>query len=204
MDLKPERVKDEHLVERYRDGHHEAFEELVQRYRQELFHFLMRFTGNRAAAEDVFQDTFLQVHVSIDTFRTEKRFKPWLFTIAANKARDHLRRSKRRAAARLSAPVQGGTGDQDREFLDLVEAELPGPDDEAARRETQQRVKAVVAMLPDHLRDILLLAYFNQLAYKDIAAMLEIPLGTVKSRLHAAVRSFEACWKQETGGRSPL
>ena len=194
----PEQLKDEQIIELYRTGRDEVFELLVQRYQQELYHFLVRFTGSRPSAEDVFQEAFLQVHVSIDRFDTSKRFKPWLFTIAANKARDHLRRSKRRSAAALSAPVAGGS-DEEREFLDLMQADLPLPEDEADLHETQQRVRQVVQSLPDHLREILVLAYFQQFPYKRIAQMLGIPLGTVKSRLHTAVGTFADHWARQTG-----
>ncbi len=191
-------MPDEQLVRSYRRGDQQAFSQLIERYQQELYRFLVRFVRDRAAAEDVFQDTFLQVHVSIDTFQTSKRFKPWLFTIAANKARDYLRRSKRRAATQLSSPVQPGSDeDRDRQFLDLLEANLPLPDDETAQQETADLVRAVVDGLPEHLREILLLAYFHQFSYKQVAEVLHIPLGTVKSRLHAAVGTFAQRWKQK-------
>ncbi|MEO0587453.1 MAG: sigma-70 family RNA polymerase sigma factor [Planctomycetota bacterium] len=189
---------DEQLLGRYRSGETELFPVLVGRYRQELFHFLIRFAGNRAAAEDLFQEAFLQVHLSADTFDTSKRFKPWLFTIAANKARDYLRRQNRRKAASLSASMDK-SDDAGASFVDLLEADLPMPDDTAAKTELAERVRGVVEQLPDHLREILLLAYFQQMAYKEVAEALGIPLGTVKSRLHAAVGSFAELWKASQG-----
>jgi RNA polymerase sigma-70 factor (ECF subfamily) len=201
-------LSDEQLVELYRSASgsagagSKAFESLVERYREELFHFLIRFTGNRAAAEDLFQEAFLQVHLSAETFDTSKRFKPWLFTIAANKARDYLRRNSRRQAAALSSPVsegdEGGT-----EFLDLLEADLPLPVEHLAEAETRERVRGVVQEMPTHLREVLLLAYFHQFAYKDIAEMAGVPLGTVKSRLHAAVATFASMWKHRYGSTPP-
>lgn len=191
------KVRDEQLIERYRAGEHEAFEALVRRYRQELFHFLIRFTGSRAAAEDVFQEAFLQVHLSIDTFDTSRRFKPWLFTIAANKARDMRRRRSRRPAAPLSAPVGEAEGQT---FADFLEADLPDPGEAMAEADTAARVRTAVAELPDHLREILLLAYFQKFAYQEIAEVLGIPLGTVKSRLHAAVGAFGQKWKSSNPG----
>jgi RNA polymerase sigma-70 factor (ECF subfamily) len=187
---------DETLVERYRRGQTQAFRELMERYRQELFHFLMRFTGNRAAAEDAFQDAFLQVHTSIDSFDTDKRFKPWLFTIAANKARDQMRKAKRRPAVPLSAPV-GDQGESGRTFVDLMEADLPQPEDEAEKAELAERVSRMVGQMPDHLREILLMAYFQRFSYAEIAEALGIPLGTVKSRLHTAVGYFADEWKKQ-------
>src|SRR5271170_6490263 len=82
---------DEQLMAAYRGGDRDSFVELVKRYERELFHFLARFLGDRTAAEDIFQETFLQVHQSAGTFDADRRFRPWLFTIAANKARDLIR-----------------------------------------------------------------------------------------------------------------
>ncbi|WP_432799061.1 RNA polymerase sigma factor [Poriferisphaera sp. WC338] len=202
-----DKITDEQLVADYRSGKTECFEQLLERYRLELFHFLIRFLGNRAAAEDVFQDAFLQIHLSADTFDISKRFKPWLFTIAANKARDFLRKNNRRQAASLSAMIDSSGGDSGsgRSFVDLMEADVVLPDLGAQNAEQRELVRQVVQSLPDHLREVLTLAYFNQFAYKEIAEILSIPLGTVKSRLHAAVGTFADLWKakfkeSESGG----
>ncbi len=183
------------MVTRYREGEQAAFSLLVDRYQRELFHFLFRFLGKRAAAEDVFQDTFLQIHLSIDSFDVDRRFKPWLFTIAANKARDHLRRKSQRPLAPLSAPLDASQ-DQGRQFIDLVESQLILPDEQVEQQEVRDLVRQAVEALPEHLREILLLAYFQRLAYAEIAEVLGIPLGTVKSRLHSAVASFAQEWKR--------
>ena len=184
---------DETLLEDYRGGDHAAFETLVQRYRDELLHFLIRFLGSRAAAEDVFQETFLQVHLSADSFDVERRLKPWLFTIAANKARDYHRKNAKRSTLSLNAGV-GGDGERG-DFIDLLDANLPTPDAPIVDSERSRLVKDVVDDLPMHLREILLLSYFQRLSYNQIADALKIPLGTVKSRLHAAVAAFAKNWR---------
>ena len=184
------------LLAAYRGGRDEAFQRLIDHFQPELFRFLLRFVNNRAVAEDLFQETFLQVHLSAETFDTSKRFKPWLFTIGANKARDYLRRNKRRRMLSLSGLASGGgKGGDGPSFVDLMEGDLPGPTEVAQDAEARRRVLEAVEQLPDHLREVLLLAYFEQLAYKEIAEMLSIPLGTVKSRLHAAVGTFAELWK---------
>ncbi|GAB4187123.1 MAG: RNA polymerase sigma factor [Phycisphaeraceae bacterium] len=193
-----EALTDEQLLGRYRGGDEQALAVLIERYRVELFRFLVRFLGNRAAAEDVFQEAFIQVHISAGSFDTSRRFKPWLFTIAANKARDLMRKNRRQQTSSLSAQVDGGK-DGGQSFVDLLEADLPLPAERAEGRETGQIVREVVASLPEHLREVLLLAYFNKLAYKEIAEQLGIPLGTVKSRLHAAVGTFAELWKARSG-----
>jgi len=192
-----EECSDEQLVERYRGGTAEAYTVLVQRYRQELFHYLVKFVNSRATADDLFQETFLQVHISIESFDTSRRFRPWLFTIASNKARDWLRKKKRRNSVNLSALAPDPSKDEGRGLIDLMESDLPLPETVAQEHETRQRVEAMVDQMPDHLREVLLLAYFQKFAYKEIAEMLNIPLGTVKSRLHAAVAYFADLWKQQ-------
>lgn len=185
---------DEQLLAEYRQGDRAAFARLVNRYQRELYHFLVRFLGNRASAEDVFQETFLQVHQSAEQFDPQRRFRPWLFTIAANKARDLIRSQARRPTNPLQASISPGDDDSG-EFIDLMQstAELPGEPME--RRELQKLVHDTVSSMPEHLREILLLSYFHQFPYKQISEILDIPLGTVKSRLHAAVAHFADRWR---------
>ena len=188
-------VSDESLVEQYRGGRAAAFEQLLNRHKQELYNFLARFVGDRVAAEDVFQETFIQVHNSAGSFDTDRRFKPWLFTIAANKGRDYLRRRARRPAAEMHAPLSKD-GSKDQSFIDLMSLDLPGPHERLETEETRGRVRAAIKALPDNLREVLLLVYFQQLSYEEAAQTLEIPLGTVKSRLHTAVGVFAKKWQE--------
>jgi RNA polymerase sigma-70 factor, ECF subfamily len=192
----PDRAQysDEQLLSAYREGDKGAFSDLVERYQRELFHFLVRFLGDRAAAEDIFQEAFLQVHQSADQFDPERRFRPWLFTIAANKARDLMRSQARRPTSPLSAAISPGD-DESGEFIDLMQATAAMPDEPMQRQELQQQVHKTVMNMPEHLREILLLSYFHQFPYKQISQILSIPLGTVKSRLHAAVAHFADRWR---------
>ncbi len=185
---------DEELLVSYRDGEPAAFTALVERYRNDLVGFLQRFLGSRAAADDVFQDAFLQVHLSAESFDASRRFKPWLYTIAANKARDFHRRRRRRSAVSLSTPI--GTQDgRETSLVDLLAGDGPEVDTGLLGEERQRLVKEVVDGLPPHYREILLLSYFQKLSYNQIADSLQIPLGTVKSRLHAAVAHFADSWR---------
>lgn len=194
------RLTDEQLFEQYRQGDNEAFRALIERHRPDLFRFLVRLLGNRTAAEDVFQDAFLQIHLSADSFDTSRRFRPWLFTIAANKGRDFLRRKIRRQTLDLSAPVGGGKAGGDGSgisFIDLMEIDIPAPDEVMDGRERDTLVQNALNQLAPPLREILLLAYFQRLSYAQIAEDLGIPLGTVKSRLHSAVASFARQWHRQ-------
>ena len=172
----------------FRDGYRIAFKTLMRLYTNELLHFLTRFLGSRVGAEDVFQETFLQIHLSADTFDSSRRFKPWLFTIAANKARDYHRKHSRRTFVSLSSSLDSDGEGQC--FVDLMESNIPTPEEPLVDAERCRLVKDVVDSMPTHLREILLLSYFQQMSYNQIAQTLEIPLGTVKSRLHTAVAAF--------------
>jgi RNA polymerase sigma-70 factor (ECF subfamily) len=188
-------VTDEQLIGLARDGDKQAFGQLMQRYEKELFNFLVKFMGQRTLAEDAFQETFLQVHISASSFDTQRRFRPWLYTIAANKARDLLRSRARRPAMQLTtSDDQGGEVNL---WHNLLRDETT-PQDILEQKQQKELVREMVAKLPEHLREILVLAYFNQLPYKEIAQVLGIPLGTVKSRLHAAVSAFARKYNEIT------
>lgn len=198
----PGQPSDEQLLSRYRDGDKTAFSQLVERYQRELFHFLVRFLGDRAAAEDVFQESFLQVHQSAGQFDLDRRFRPWLFTIAANKARDLMRSQARRPTNPLQASISPGD-DESGQFIDLMESTAQMPGESMEKEELQKLVHGTVMGMPDHLREILLLSYFHQFPYKQISDILAIPLGTVKSRLHAAVAHFADRWRATQENKSP-
>jgi RNA polymerase sigma-70 factor (ECF subfamily) len=184
---------DESLLSDYMAGDRGAFASLVERYRRELHGFLARFLGSNAAADDVFQETFLQVHVAAHTFDRDRTFKPWLFTIAANKARDWHRRQKRRRMASLDAPL-GSDGEGGR-VIDLMESGESAPEASLEGAEMRARVKDVVDGMPAIYREVLQLNYFQRMSYQQISEVLGIPLGTVKSRIHAATATFAEQWK---------
>lgn len=194
---------DNELLQAYRAGESRALEELIRRHHDDLMRFLIRLTGDRASAEDVFQDTFLQVHISADVFDATRRFKPWLFTIAANKARDLLRRNARRRAFDLDSPVSKSSSSGDATtFMDLMHVRVDQPSDAVSTAERDSMVQGVISNLPVSLREVLLLAYFQKMSYNQIADALDIPLGTVKSRLHAAVAAFARKWQVISKGQT--
>ena len=189
-------ISDNDLLQRHLDGDARAFAALVERYRAELFAFLARFTGDAALADDIFQETFLQLHLSAGVFDMSRRLKPWLFTIAANKARDALRSRTRHPAAPLDAALPGG---ETATFADLIPSNIPAPDETVLNLETRRIVQSIVNDMPESLRTVIVLCYFHEFAYKDIAEMLDLPLGTIKSRIHTAVQFFAQRWKAAVG-----
>lgn len=191
----PEPISDNELLARHLAGEADAFAALVRRYRRELYGFLARFTGSATLADDVFQEAFLQLHLSAGTFDLSRRLKPWLYTIAANKARDALRSRSRRQAAPLDA--QMSTGDDATTYAELMPANIPAPDESILNLEARQSVQNIVRDMPEDLRNVLILSYFQELPYKEVAEILDLPLGTVKSRLHTAVKHFAKKWKSQ-------
>lgn len=186
---------DEQLLAEYIEGKDSSFELLVRRHTQELYQFVMRFTGASGAADDVVQETFLQVHRSGTQFDPKRRFKPWLFTIGANKARDHLRRIGRRREVPLDAQVSG-TDDAGQRFVDLLAGVDVLPEEDLAVDEKRRLVRGLLESMPPKLREVLVLAYYHRFPYRDIADIVGVPLGTVKSRLHGAVTNFGRRYRQ--------
>jgi RNA polymerase sigma-70 factor (ECF subfamily) len=181
-------ITDAELLQRHIDGDPIAFETLIKRHQKPLYAFLARYTGDRALAEDVFQEAFLQVHRSAGMFDTSRRFKPWLYTVAVNKARDAMRSGKRHKAAPLDATV--GDDGKGASFADLLPADIPLPEEDLLNLETRRAVQDLITEMPDDLRVVLTLAYFQNLPYKEISDILDIPVGTIKSRMYKATRLF--------------
>ena len=188
-------VSDEELLERYRQNRdRRAFEEIVKRYQGELFSYLRRYLGDSAMAEDAFQATFLQLHLKCNSFERGRRLRPWLYTIATNQAIDAQRRNKRHRAASLN-----GGRDEQKSLLELSEGDVPTPDDQMQTQEYRQKVREAVAALPPPLQTAVNLIYYQGLKYREAAEVLDIPVGTVKSRLHAAINRLN-----ETLGETDL
>lgn len=188
------RFSDEELLARYRAGYTAAFTELVKRYERELYNYLRRYLGDATLAEDVFQNTFLQLHLKLDLYEKGRLLRPWLYTIATHQAIDAMRKFGRHQAVSLDvkAPSQD---DSSNSFVDLLEGCETDPLEGLQAIERRQWVRDALDQLPGYLRSVVVMAYFQGLKYREIAEALDIPVGTVKSRLHAAVAKLAAAWK---------
>ena len=187
-------LTDEQLVSRYcNTGDRTVFATLVKRYERELFNYLRRYLGDAEMAEDTFQCTFLQVHLKCESFDPKRRFRPWLYAVATNQAIDAQRRNKRHRMVSLD---RGGAEDHDQvqRLGDVLEGDDLDPLDEAVRSEQGAWVHSAVSQLSDNLRPVIELVYFQGLSYGDAAEALGIPVGTVKSRMNAAVRKLTEAW----------
>jgi RNA polymerase sigma-70 factor, ECF subfamily len=187
-------MESKELLKRYADGDEQAFQELMGRYKDSVYAFLRRFLSQTDMIEDVFQETFLQVYVSRDTFDVSRPLRPWLFTIAANKAKDALRRMQRCEAAQFGNMFDNEESSID-DVINVLDHDEHMPYDDLIRDERAEAVKRVLARMPQKLREIIVLAYFHKFSYGEVARILGIPIGTVKSRLHTAVMRFAEDWK---------
>jgi RNA polymerase sigma-70 factor (ECF subfamily) len=185
---------DEELLARFRRGQTEAFGILLRRYERELYGYLRRYVGDSDLAEDVFQNTFLQLYVKSGQYELGRPVRPWLYTIATHQAIDALRRNGRHQVLSLDQNQKELDDGEVRSLLELLETRGPGPVETALAEERRERVRTSVDLLPDFLRQVVILAYYQGLKYREIAEILDIPVGTVKSRLHAALVKLQEAW----------
>ncbi|HUE70263.1 MAG TPA: sigma-70 family RNA polymerase sigma factor [Pirellulaceae bacterium] len=189
-------LTDEELLLEYRStGDRELFAQLVKRYERELFSYLRRYLGDAEVAEDAFQAAFLQVHLKCKHYEAGRAVRPWLYTIATNQAIDAQRRNRRHRLVSLDRAATTD-GDETGKLLDLLVSHEASPPSQFSAMERQAWLGKAVDKLPDGLRDVVNLVYFQEMKYREAAEVLGIPVGTVKSRLHAAVAKLNECWNQ--------
>lgn len=187
---------DEDLLLEYREtGFRDLFEELVHRYERELYAYLRRYLGDAEMAEDVFQATFLQVHLKCKSFEHGRRLRPWLYAIATNQAIDAQRRNRRHRMVSLDR-MTGSEHEDVVKLLDLMASSERGPEDQIDLLEDRDWVRSAVATLPEHLRVVVTLVYDQGLKYREAADVLSIPNGTIKSRMHAALLKLNEAWRE--------
>jgi RNA polymerase sigma-70 factor, ECF subfamily len=165
-------VDERQLVEACLDGDNDAFRQLVERHYRTVLNIAFRAFGSMPAAEDCAQDVFIKVHQRLRSYRADTPFIHWLHRVAANTVTDALRR--RRSDLSLESLVHEAP------------AEAADPAEAAARQEQRMAVRRAMADLPTRLRDAIVLQVFHELSYQEIAQVLDIPIGTVMSRLHNA------------------
>ncbi|MCX7390247.1 MAG: RNA polymerase sigma factor [Planctomycetia bacterium] len=188
-----ESISDEELLHRYQSrGDSQAFEGLVHRYETELYSYLRRYLGDAEMAEDVFQSTFLQIHLKKDQFEEGRRVRPWLYTIATNQAIDSQRRNRRHRMVSLDR--RSGQDGEIGALVDLLAGQSQTSDEWLEGQEAQQWVRDAVSDLPEPLKAALILVYHQGLKYREAAEVLGVPVGTVKSRLHAAILKLNESW----------
>lgn len=194
---RPQDTSDEALFQAYTRGDTICFEKLVDRYKNPLFAYLVRTVGNRAAAEDIFQESLEKVVRSAGRFDPGQRFSVWLYRIATNTAIDWLRRSARERSARatrgpenLSRLGARGAESPPHTARPWAQAHPATPEEMLTAAETGRALEEAVALLTEEQRMVFLLREETGLPFREIADTLDAPLNTVLVRMHRALRSI--------------
>lgn len=176
-----DRHEDLKVIKRCKRGEEEAFAELLARYRNAIYGLCFRMTRSQEDARDLSQEVFIKVFSLLDRYDESYAFSSWIFRIATNHCIDHLRRN------RLRFLSLDGQTDKDGDAIEIpLPDKGPKPDTLLERREAMERLEEIVEELPPHYRVIILLRHDQELSYEEIATVLDLPLGTVKARIHRA------------------
>ncbi len=178
--------EDAALVEQCRQGDMLAFGSLVAKYQERIFNMVFRMCGRRADAEELAQETFLKALERINQFRGQSKFYTWLFRIAANLTISHRRRGGRVRFQSLSGPDEFEQNQADNLTAAMARKRNPAPEAAAMAAEANRRVMEALEELDDEFRLVVVLCDMEGMDYAQIAQVLNLPIGTVKSRLHRA------------------
>ena len=186
LDKKSEFIyTDEKLISRFQAGDERAYVELVNRYKDKLLNFVFQFLGDIEQAEDVVQDTMLRLYEKKHYYKEIAKFSTWIYTIARNLANTELRKRKRRKTTYLSHLSK-----EERQF------EIPAVQDDVDQSLHNEfindRIQSAINNLPEHFKLVIILRDIQELSYDDISNIVEVPLGTIKSRINRARIQLQA------------
>ena len=170
---------DEDLIKRFQDGDEQAYVELVNRYRDRLMNFVYRFTSDSEQSEDIVQETLIKLYTHKHYYKNIAKFSTWIYTIAANYAKTELRKKKNRKVTNLS---QMSSDEKD---YDLPSVQ-PDTDQLIESEYLEKRIQSAINTLPLHFKTVIVLRDIQELSYDEISNIVEVPLGTVKSRINRA------------------
>jgi RNA polymerase sigma-70 factor (ECF subfamily) len=185
-------VRDRADMERLATGHDAALNDLMERHATPVFHFLCRMVGNEDDANDLAQETFARVFRARASFRTSEKFSTWLFTIAANLARNHFRWRSRHPNVSLEVE----TGGSEQTLGSTLPANDLAPNEQALTAERAEAVRTAVSKLPEDLREAVVLCEWEERSIAEAAAILETTPKAVESRLYRARQILRERLKQ--------
>lgn len=172
------------LIKLYKNGSNEAFEAIIEKYKNPLYKFCCRLTLKSYEADDLFQDTWVKAVKKINTYDESKKFETWLFTIAVNTYKDLYRRAK------IKLKFSFLSKDGDDEKIKFVQSDEPPLEEQVEKKDIKEKLKRNIQKLDDIYKIPLILFYFKEFSYDDISQILKIPVGTVKSRLNYAKKKL--------------
>ena len=186
LDKKSEFIfTDEELIRRFQAGDERAYVELVNRYKDKLLNFVFQFLSDIEQAEDVVQDTMIRLYEKKHYYKEIAKFSTWIYTIARNLANTELRKRKRRKTTYLSHMSK-----EERQY------EIPAVQDDVDQSLHNEfindRIQSAIKSLPEHYKLVIILRDIQELSYDDISNIVEVPLGTIKSRINRARIQLQA------------
>ncbi|MFD0870797.1 MULTISPECIES: RNA polymerase sigma factor SigW [Paenibacillus] len=167
------------LAELSRNGDRKAFAELVDLYKDRIYHLAYRMLSQAHAAEDIVQETFLRVYKNLHRYDEKQKFSTWIYRIATNLCIDQLR--KRKANYSLDAEMPDGEG---ADWYSMLPSDDVSPEGQILLSETQQQIRSAIDMLPEKYKSVVILRYLHDLSLQEIGEVLDMPVTTVKTRVH--------------------
>ena len=183
-------LTDEQLIKKFQDGDVGAYNQIVYRYKDRLLNFIYRFLNDLDRSEDLVQDTLLKLYTHKDSYKEIAKFSTWLYTIAANLARTELRKIKRRKTFSVTELSY-----ENREF-NIASSDLD-PGEYHFSKNFEKNVQQALAELPDDFKTIIILRDIQELSYEEISKIVDVPLGTVKSRINRGRVKLQQLLKKE-------
>ena len=188
------KVSDEILIKKFQNGEIQAYNELVFRYKDRLLNFICRFLNDIDRSEDLVQDTFIKLYTHKNSYQEIAKFSTWLYTIAANLARTELRKIKRRKTFSVSE-----LSNDDKEYI--ISSDEIDQSEEHLSQNFEKKIQNALAKLSDEFKTIIILRDIQELSYDDISKIVELPLGTVKSRINRGRLKLQQLLKKK--GENP-
>ena len=180
---------DEQLIAQFQSGNETAYIELVNRYRDRLINFVFQFLGDFEKAEDVVQDTMLKLYEKKHYYKEIAKFSTWLYTIARNLANTELRKQKRRKTTLLSNMSR-----EDKEYeLPAIQSDTGA---EVQSEYVEKQIQKAIHALPEHFKTVIILRDIQELSYDEISSIVDVPIGTIKSRINRARLQLQADLKE--------
>ena len=177
-----ERAKDEELVELSLDGNRDAFRTVVVRYRTPIYNFCYRMVRNPEEAEDISQEVFLRIFRFLDRYNDQWKFSTWIYRIAFNLCVDALRKRKRNLSLDNLIPISA------QDLQGELHAKEALPDAEVEQEEQRRYIRRAIDSLPPKYQTAITLYHLKDMSYEEIARMTDMPIGTVKTRVHRGRR----------------
>ena len=187
---------DDKLIAGYLAGDTAAFDELLQRHKKGLFAYLYSMAGSREDAEDLFQETFVRAIAALPRYRPRGKFRPWIYRIAGNLARDRARAVAVRGVPVRLGPFDGDEARSGQTVLDIPDAR-PNPRAAAASREKHRWIERAIETLPLPQREVFVLREYAGMPFKEIARVQRCPIGTVLARMHYALEKLQVQLQKE-------